>query len=131
MSMLTLDDACKVLARLDCIKESWKDDPDDSPTFYDPKFPYTYIRQELEQKCYVTGDSREELKCFREALEELNVDEVCKRIADGGLVSWLEHLRDQFEISMELVLRSQDGTEENKDGGSEQDPEADYSEDGR
>ena len=106
MLMLTLDDACKVLGRLNCLKDSWKSDPDNPPDNYDPEFPWTYIRNELEQKCYsMPGDITE--KDMIEAIDEVtDIQNIAYHFGLQDLGKWLELKRDNMTASLRILIDS-------------------------
>ena len=104
MLMLSLDDACKVLKRLNCIKDGWEDDPDNLPTDYDPEFPWTYIRQELMQKCYSVPHDLEENEAYAMIDEATDARSIGHHLAEGDLYRWLEDARNNLSANLRILL---------------------------
>lgn len=104
MLMLTLEDACKVLKNLDCIKDGWKSDPDNPPDDYDPEFPWTYIRDSMEQKCYsMTGNTTE--GDFIERIDAAtDIQNISEHIGKGDLKEWLEVMRNNMTAELRILL---------------------------
>lgn len=97
MCMITLDDVMDVL-----VKGNYLD-----PRFANDKGEQDYIRSELEQKSYICGSTNEEIQSLNHMLNSLTVESVCQSIQDGTLKDWIQSIRAQGKLTIEMLLRDQ------------------------
>lgn len=108
MAMIDLNDAMRVL-----INEGFLD-----PRYSNDEGYPEYVRSELEQKSWLMGDTRTEVKAYRETVACLNMDNILAHIANGDLSTWLRSIRAQLDISMEALLREADKHAEPEGNGT-------------
>ena len=82
--MLTLDDAVKVTKRL--VADGMDDD--------------VFIRQELEQKCWIPPKTDDAAKQLCDLIFDINPAEICSQIESGNLKNWCMTVQTQMKIAM-------------------------------
>lgn len=88
--MLTIDDAVKVAKRL--IQDWGEVEVDECDE--------DYIRQEMEQKCWLVEFDETPLKDLVNLIMEINPEVIATRIANDNLRTWCESI----QIDMQLCL---------------------------
>lgn len=83
--MLTLDDAVKVAKRL--IRDNMDDEE--------------IIRQELEQKCWISPKTDDPAKRLNDLIFDINPAEICSQIESDNLKNWCKTI--QIEMKMAMV----------------------------
>lgn len=107
MTMITLDDAMKVLADHEFLDPKWKSNPEDND--YDPADPYPLVRSELEQKSFLCMRTDTEIKTFQSYLASLDPEIIAHHIAAGDLKEWTRYIRVQGTMMLESLLRDNGG----------------------
>ena len=60
-----------------------------------------YIYQEMEQKCWLTGNTDPALKRLNDLIMDMNPAEICSQIERDNLKNWCELI--QVEMQMALI----------------------------
>ena len=82
--MLTLDDAVMVTKWL--VEDSMNDDE--------------FIRQELEQKCWIPPKGDDAAKRLNDLIFDINPAEICSQIESDNLRKWCEIIQTEMKMAM-------------------------------
>ena len=93
--LLTLDDAVKVCLRF--LRDYSDTDSDEMKVL---------VEQDMEQKCWISGQKNEPLKRLNDLTFDINPAEIASQIESDNLRNWCETIQVEMKMAMvELPLK--------------------------